>query len=867
MNKFHQHHLILLIIGGIASPAFAQEEPASPSEEDIESVVVVGSRRPVRSLLDSTTPVDSLQAPDLIRQGSSDLDDLLRNLVPSYNVTVQPASDEAVIVRPANLRGLPPDATVVLVNGKRRHRSAVISFIGQGLSDGAHGVDLASIPSLALEQVDLLRDGAAAQYGSDAIAGVLNFVLRDNPSGVEIVTRVGSYLNEDIDEYAWSTAINTGMPISDAGFLNLTLEYGHQQPTNRSAERNDARPLRQLEDTRDFVRDPAQIWGSPKVSRNFKSLLNAGYDVSNEVSLYAFGNFAQREVQANFFYRDPRDHPGIYRGDALTRNVDGEEVNDNVIRVADLTPDGTGNCPEYLQYDDNTLQIDTEAYNAILDNDNCFVWNELLPGGFAPRFGGQVTDLSLTGGLRGTLAMGLSWDVSASVGSNQVDFTISDTVNSSLGPDSPQRFNPGGYQEVDQTYNLDLSYPMEVNGFASPLTMSTGFEYRKEVFTTIAGDITSYEAGPLANQGFSPGSNGYPGFSPTVAGTFSRENVGAYLDLVADIFKPWTVQFAARIEDFDTFGTQGTVKASSRLAFIQPDDNLIISRLAIRGSVGTGYRAPSAGQANVSKVSTVSVAGELLERGTVPPTNPVAVARGARPLEPETSLNITGGFVLSLGQRLEITADYYNIEVQDRISQSNNIPLTVEERQALEAAGITGASNIQRFRFFTNAFDTTTQGLDVVTSLNLPLDEFGNLGLSVAYGWNETTVGERDEDVITDLRVFQLEETIPKHRGTATLNYFYRNFRLTTRGRYFDSFKIRDREESVELSAKGLLDLELGATLFSHLTLVVGGNNILDTRPDENPESIQGRTGALYPRNAPTGFNGGFYYTRVQLTF
>lgn len=851
---------------------YAQSNPVSPKvPSEPENLLIVGSRRVLRSLLESTTPVDSLKGSELTQQASTDIDDLLRNLVPSYSVNAQPISDAASLIRPANLRGLPPDSTVVLINGKRRHRGAVITFLAGGLSDGAQGVDLAPIPALALKRVDILRDGAAAQYGSDAIAGVMNFSLRDNADGIESWTRIGSYLTEDIDEYAWSSAINIGLPFTNSGFVNITAEYGHSQPTNRSVQRGDAARLNELEELQGQIPNPAHIWGSPQISHDLKTFVNLGVNISDNTQLYAFGNFARRTVQGGLYYRNPRTRRGVYAGDERTLDINGQQQTDRVIRVGDLSSDSSGNCPEFLQYDDDTGQIDPDDLQQLQNDPNCFVWNEVLPAGFRPKLEGIMTDLSLAGGVRGHLSNGLTWDISAIVGANEADFMLRDTINASLGPSSPTSLDPGAYREVDQTYNIDISYPMDISFLASNLTLSSGFEYRKETFVLSAGEPLSYTPGPLAEQGFSVGSNGFSGFTPSIAGTFTRDNIGVYFEAAANIIDPWTVLLAARVEDFDSFGTQGTVKASSRFAIVQPERVLgTLSHLAIRASIGTGYRAPSAGQINVSNISTAaSPSGGLEEQGTIPPTNPIAIAKGARPLQPETSLNITGGFILQLGKFFEITSDYYYIKVRDRISQSAAQSLTEDQRQALEDSGVAGARGLATFRFFTNAFDTTTQGVEVVASSRFSLADAGALSLNMAYTWNETTVDDYIEGVITSHRIRQIEDPLPRHRGVVTANYLLEALRITNRATYFGTFKSFDRnvDDNVVFSDEVIFDLELAYSFSNEFTFVAGAQNIFDERPDENPIFRQLDTGDRYPRNAPMGFNGAFYYTRAQLTF
>ena len=825
-------------------------DPTEPAEdEDVEKMVVVGSRRVMRSALESPTPVDLVDAEEFKNQGSGDMDDLLRTVVPSYNVNAQPISDAATLIRPANLRGLPPDSTVVLVNGKRRHRGSVISFLGAGVSDGAHGVDLNPIPSLALKRVEVLRDGAAAQYGSDAIAGVMNFVLRDDPYGYEAVARIGS--TYEGDGTIWSVAGNVGVPLTDSGFLNLTIEYGNADPTSRSIQRDDAKLL--IENGNDAVANPAQIWGTPEVSDDIKFFANAGYEFSEALELYAFGNVAHREVVGGFYFRNPTSRSGVYSND------DGA-----TLLVGDLTPNDGNDCP-IVNITNGVL--DPVAYQQVLEDPNCFAFNERFPGGFTPQFGGTVVDWSVAGGFKGQLPFGLRYDLSASLGSSEASFKIVNTVNASLGPDSPTEFSPGVYRELDQTYNFDLGYDLDIGTF-SPLTIAAGVEFRIEEFTIEAGDEASYISGPLFDQGFSVGSNGFPGFSPEFAGTFDRKNIGAYLDFTTDIVESLTAQVAGRVEDFDSFGTQATVKASTRLVVSdlwQATDH----SLAFRGSIGTGFRAPSAGQANVSNVTTASVVNDdgtvsLRNRGTIPPTNPIAQAVGAEDLNPETSVNITGGMVLTISEVFQLTADFYHIQVKDRISQSGDQTLTPEQAEALEASGVVGARNLQEFRFYTNAFDTTTMGLDVVATTEVGFGDAGDTTLTLAYSWNETQVDDFIEGVIDQQRIDQLQDSLPKHRLTGTVKHAIGPLRGLVRANYYSSWTEPENSGDFVYEPKVLFDVEVGYTLFDRFTLVAGAQNVLNTFPDEYPESVQGGIGAIYPQYSPIGFNGGFYYARLQ---
>ena len=830
-----------------SDPAVAPA-PAASEEEQPEQIVIVGSRRVMRSALDSPTPVDMIEASDFVQQAPTDVDRLLRSLVPSYNVNAQPISDAATLIRPANLRGLPPDSTVVLVNGKRRHRGSVIAFLGRGISDGAQGVDLGPIPALALKRVEVLRDGAAAQYGSDAIAGVMNFVLRDSPTGATVTSRVGS--TYEGDGTAWSVAANVGLPLTERGFFNFTIEYGNADPTDRSIQRADAAALIEAGNT--DVRDPAQIWGTPEISDDLKIFANLGLEVADGVRAYAFGNVARKDVLGGFFFRNPNTRSGVFSNDE----------GDSLI-VGDLTADGSGNCPA-IPVVNNVPDISPVAPGGAFD-ENCFVFNELFPGGFTPQFGGQITDLSIAGGVRGVTDFGLTWDLSAVVGQNEANFRIRNTVNASLGPQTPTEFTPGTYRETDQTYNLDLSYPLDV-GTYSPLTIAIGAEYRQEVFTIVAGDSASFEIGPLASQGFGIGSNGFPGFSNDIAGDFDRKNGAGYIDLTTDIIQPWTVQLAGRVESFDTFGTQGVIKASTRLGLSDFFGGGYGTKVAIRGAIGTGFRAPSAGQGNVSNITTEAQGNILRNIGTIPPTNPIAVEVGGKELEPETSLNITGGLVLDLDGFVSLTVDYYNIQVKDRISQSADQELNDEQRARLEALGVRGASDIEIFTFFTNAFDTTTQGIDVVATSQFDFGTAGTTGLSLAYGWNDTEVGDiADPRVIDDERVAALEDTLPNHRFVITGTHLVGPVQILLRGSFYGEFSDPETVADTFYSPRFLVDAEVGYSFLDNLfTVVAGAQNIFNTFPEEYPEATQLSAGYQYPENSPFGFNGGFWYFRLQ---
>ncbi|MFQ5547998.1 MAG: TonB-dependent receptor plug domain-containing protein [Woeseia sp.] len=831
-----------LAFAGFVPVAQAQQEGA---DEVIEEIVTTGTRREARSVTDSAVPIDVISGEDFIAQGNTDMDALLRGAIPSYNVNAQPISDAATIVRPANLRGLSPDSTLILVNGKRRHRAAVISFLGGGVSDGSQGPDLSVIPGLALKQVEVLRDGASAQYGSDAIAGVINFKLRDNSEGLRVEGRWGEYAEGD--GQTQEIAANLGLPLTDAGYFNLTAQFKDVDPTSRSVQRGDAEALIAAGNT--DVRTPAvQIWGSPKIRDDFTVWANAGIELDNNGEAYLFANWAEREVEGGFFFRNPNTRPSVFSNDGgLT------------LLVADLTfgsnDDGIA-CPTVNIVNDVP---DPTALAAVIADPNCFVFNQVAPGGFTPQFGGEVFDASVTGGFTGELDNGLNYDISMSYGRNAVDFFIRNTVNgnlASLQENTPRNFKPGSYVQSERSANIDVSFPVDVAAFASPLNVAGGVEYRVEQFEIKNGGPNSFAIDEdLAAQGFSIGSNGFPGFKPVDAGTFDRTNFAAYLDFEADVTDNLLLGVAVRFEDYSDFGTTTNAKLAGR---IQLSDNF-----ALRGAASTGFRAPTTGQSNVRNVTTAFTAGVLADEATLPPTNPIAVQKGGQPLRPEESVNLTVGAILGIGN-VDITIDYFNIEVEDRIALTTTQVLTPADIAALLAIGQADASSFVGVRFFTNDFDTTTEGVDLVATA--PIDLFGgDTDITFSFNYTDTTVDRANPAIIGPTRVRQLEDNLPDTRWALIGTHSYNDFRALLRVNHFGEYyeaHLDDGTLPIEAGSETTFDVELGYTFGDSLTVTLGGQNVLDEVPDLNPWATI--VGAQYPVTSPMGFNGAFYYLRAS---
>ncbi len=807
----------------------------------LDELVVVGSRTRPRTVTESMVPVDVIPVAEIASQAETNIDFLLRTVVPSYNVHMQPISDAATITRPANLRGLAPDHTLVLLNGKRRHRGAVITWYGFGVSDGAQGPDVGAIPGIALRQVEVLRDGASAQYGSDAIAGVLNFVLKDDRSGGSVEVKQGSFYEGDGD--AMSVAGNFGLPLGESGFANFTVEYGNQDPTDRAVQRGDAARLIGAGNT--AVRTPtAQIWGSPKVTDDLKAWANLGYTFDDDEHAYAFGNVATKEVDGGFFFRNPNTRGGVFSGDGGETLLIGDALD-----AMDGVDDGSANCPTVAIVNDVP---DPVALKRVFEDPNCFSFQEMFPGGFTPQFGGAVFDASATAGMRGRTEGGLTWDISMSYGRNLVDFFIYNTVNAALGPQTPTSFDPGFNRQEEVDINFDLSYELSARAH-----VAGGFERREERFEIGQGQDESWRIGPYASQGFSSSSNGFPGFSPLAAGEWRRRNSAIYadLDLGAAGEDRWSVGLAGRYEEFADFGGKATGKVSARME--------LTDQVSVRASANTGFRAPTPGQQNAFNVSTVfdSEIGDLVNRGTIPSTSAVAALKGGRQLKPESSVSLAAGTVLEAGD-FRVTADWFRIAISDRFAQTRAFSLTPAEVEKLVSEGITSASNLAEFSFFTNDFKTLTQGVDLVANF-APQAMGEGTNFSLLFNYTGTEVTERNPEVVDDERVHQLEHALPSFRGAVSVQRPFGAVRSMLRGTYYDGWY--DIADEYDYPGRFVVDAEMGLDVSDNASIAIGAQNLLNTYPERSANALF--LGAQYPESTPFGFNGGYYYMRINYSW
>lgn len=829
--------------------AFAQEEAEVADES--ATIIVTGTRRTDRTVADSTVPIDVISADSLVNSGTTETNRLLNNLVPSFNFPQPSLTDGTDSLRPATLRGLSPDQVLVLINGKRRHLSSLLNLNGS-VGRGSAGVDLNTIPPLAIERIEVLRDGAASQYGSDAIAGVINIQIKKREGGraqasfgkyittMEDVAQVASVglttgtaddpaitftgndrKRRDGDTYTLST--NIGLPVGDSGYFNFTAEYKDRSPTNRSGPDIRRQYLTAGDPREATIGRYLHRFGDGE-SKDFNFFVNAGMDVGESFELYTFGSYGVRDGNGAGFYRRALD-----------------------ARNRDWSASTTTFIPVY-------------------------------PDGFLPLINSEIRDIAIAGGIRGETA-GWNLDLSVNYGSNRLDYVISNSINTSLGAaNSPRTFDAGGLRSGQMSVNFDAQ--REVDFGLGATSLAVGGEWRNENYKIVPGEVASYVAGPFTfSNGAAPGSQVFPGFSPTTAIDESRDSFAAYVELDADLSDIFNVQLAGRYEHFSDFGSTINGKLAARF---EPIDGI-----ALRGSISTGFRAPGMAQQFFSTTSTNNVNGVLIEIGTFPVQSPIAVALGAEPLDAETSLNIGAGVVLSLIDGLNVTVDYYNIKIEDRITLTENLQ-GADVVAILQAAGVVGTSA----RFFINGIDTRTEGLDIVASYRVPDFGAGRFTLTAGYNINDNKITDRRtfsgftaQRLFARPESFRLTDGQPSNKLNIGLDWEAGKFGLTARGNRYGSVFLPgpslditipkgSAPGDITLTPKWVMDLEVRFNPVEAVQLAVGANNLLDEYPDRLPfGTVNGFNFGLnnsflpYSSQSPFGFSGRFVYGRVSVEF
>ena len=792
-------------------------------------VFVTGTRAAGRTSMKSPTPIDGFDNQTLRRQGNGDMTETLKNQVPSFNATPL-TGDGAAFVRPTSMRGLPPDNVLVLTNSKRRHRSALISHFGAAMNVGAQAVDVGMIPSIAVKRLEILRDGASAQYGSDAIAGVMNFILKDNNEGVEFQVTQGTWMTAENGrggEQDITAAANIGLPLSDDGFLNISAEYsvrpelsvgyqhasaadGYQGWVQAADKTNADGKYVGTQNVDDW--QTAMNWGRPE-NNGFRSVWNAGMTVGDGVEAYSFGNYADTYGEYSFFLR------ATGKSGALT--------------------------PIPLNPTD--------------PSEGDFSWGDTYPLGFTPRLEGHGNDFSSVVGVRGEdlAGFGLNYDFSSSYGSHYIHYLLRNTLNLSWGPNSPHNMVIGDLQQEETNWNADFTYPM------GDISLAFGTEWREEKYTMYEGQKEAWLAGPWAlvhsltydssgtdvNYGYTaPGlaANGMPGTSPDAAGVWARQNTAFYADVEYEL-GDLLVQAAGRFEDFSDFGTTTNFKVAGRYS---------LGNLAtFRGGYSTGFRAPTPGQSNYTGVVTSfdGVTGMQVQEGTLKPTDPLSILMGGAALVPEDAVNLSAGFTTSMISGLNLSIDYYQIDVTNKIIKSRS--LTVPEGSSALFSDIA---------MYTNNLDTKTSGIDIVADYNL-----GNTNIGLAVNTNNTEVVTQrlvnGVNPVSDDGVDNIENNLPKQRVTATVTQNIGDaLSVMARVNYYGE-TIDERSGREVVDPTQLVDIELRYHVSDNLSVVFGASNALNTFPTQIATRMS--QGMPYPRRTPIGYHGGMMFTRLTYNF
>jgi iron complex outermembrane recepter protein len=840
MTRHNALRLAILASLATASAAHAQTTaaPAAPRAAAIEEIVVTGTRVADRSATETAVPVDVVSAETLSNIGVSELSQALSLALPSLNFPRPGLADGTDTIRPATLRGLAPDQTLVLVNSKRRHAASLVN-VNNTIGRGSSAVDLNTIPTAAIRSVEVLRDGASAQYGSDAIAGVINIQLKEARDGGNVSVTYGLRntqftvpVNQTFDVPAnptWAVPSKVsqsrndgetttvsgwkGFSLGDSGFLTLALEYKDQARTERAGY--DARrqyPLLPggVLDPREATIDRFNAWyGEPDVEQ-LTFFVNTGYDMSNGVSLYGWASYQDREAVSAGFWRRPTQ----------------------------------------------ATQIDTSIY----------------PDGFLPQIAPDVTDYSAAGGA--TWAWG-DWQMDTSVvyGSNEMEFTIQNTLNASLVTTSPTVFDAGGFKYEQAVFNLSGVRSVEVGAFDSPLNIAMGLEARQEKYKIFAGEPGSYEnGGRLTSTGAPtvPGAQVFPGFRPSDSGSEDRTAVGAYIDLEANLTEKLLGSVAARVEDYSDFGSNVSGKLALRYDFNES--------FALRGSVQNGFRAPTLQQQFFSTTSTnfIGTPAVPFEVRTFPVDDPAARALGAKDLEAEESLNFSLGAVVNLGS-VTITVDAYRIDIEDRIVLSENLTQP-NVRAFLESQGFVGVSG---GRFFINGVDTETEGVDLVVAWPFQTETAGRFDFALTGNWNSTKVTKipTSNELSTlnpppvlfgRFNVLTMEKGSPEDKFSANVNWSLGAFGSTLRAVRYGKVLAPGTAGpagDLVLSEKTLLDLELRFDMSDKVRVALGADNVLDEYPTPNPGALNSSGATSFSNYSPFGRSGRFVYGRLSVNF
>ncbi len=795
----------------------AQSAPvadAASTADEGQDIIVTGTRAAGRSRLDSVAPVDVLSGASLQRQGTTELATALATVAPSINFPRPSANDATDAIRPATLRGLSPDQTLVLINGIRGHTSANLNTNGT-VGRGSAAVDLNTIPTVALDRIEVLRDGASAQYGSDAIAGVVNLRLREARSGGGAQVNYGFY-DTQVDtargsrhvtgEHAVTASAWQGIGFGSDGFVTVSGEYLKRQPTNRADFDPRVTPTR-----------VTGRYGDPEVEQ-FTGFVNAGTSLTDNLKLYAFGGYQDRDTRGAAFPRVRAD-------------------NASAATIAQLTLAG-------------------------------------YPNGFLPIINTKSKDINSAIGLRGTVS-DFDIDLSLSYGRNTVDFRTLNSANYAYGSSTPRNFYDGAVAYDQYVAGLDVTRKFDV--FQS-LNVAFGIEGRREGYKITPGERASYDypAGATdAVAGSAPGAQGFGGFAPRNATKRNRRSGSVYLDLEAQLTDALLIGLAGRAEDYSDFGSTANGKFSARYD--------VAPWFALRGTISTGFRAPSLQQQYFTQVASVVTNGVPILTGTYPSVSPVGTALGGLPLEPEKSTNISLGTVIRAGG-FDLTVDAYSIRIRNQIGLSENITQSASQSAAVNAeiARLLASTNTgaTAARFFINGLASTTKGIDAVAHYRWRTESAGAFDFTLAGNINKIDVTRVPTSTATlnpaptlfaRSRVLTLEQGTPGEKITGTIDWSLDKLGALARVTYYGDVNqpgtLASGTADVHTGQHAITDFELRYSAPKGAQIGLGVSNLFDVYPDRQI-AANNSTGVLgFPYYSPFGFNGRYLYARVGINW
>jgi iron complex outermembrane receptor protein len=800
----------------VAPATSAQAQNAStpdPSPSSVDELVVTGTREHSQTVFSSLSPVSVYSAQTVNSTVTTNLGQTLAEISPGFSVKHLPLSGFDEFIQPLSQYHLSPDFTLILLNGKRFHNSGFIE--NDGNSAGSQAADLNMIPSFALGSVQLLTDGASAQYGSDAIAGVVNLMLNTKP-GLDVFAQGSQRYAGDGRSGSFGVRAATALP--GGGHLMGTVEYANDGATSRSVQRPDAIAF-QAANPQLHLPNPVQHWGNP-YTYTWRYAFDGAEPIGDVGEAYFFGTASNGYGIGDANWRNPTTNTAIYGANPAL-----------------------GAAPSIFPG---------------------FSLLSVYPAGFTPREGVRYTDGQVDVGLRDMRSDVFTWDLSASYGRNDTGLFLINSINASMGPASPLNFKLGHYIDSDLNLNADFNYRWRTGLLADPINIAFGAQRRTEVFQARVGDVASYEVGPGAVAGLAPASNADPGISPQQAVDKGETSYAGYVDIAVPITKQAKVEFAARDESYDLFGNTFNYKFAGAYQII-PDE------LQVHVSYSTGFKAPTPGQ--IFRTSTNqgldSVTLQLVTSGTISPLNPLAAALGAKPLTPETSTDINGGVNWRTRFGLSGSIDLFQINVAKRLQVSPDFFLSPAEIAQLVASGVPDAGSFSSVNFYTNAFSTSTRGVNLTTTYVRHLGP-GQLNLTGLFSYYDTRITSGSLSAATQQAAkIEYEKSAPDYNATVTGTYTIGKFMALSRVRYYGSWTDSSGNAAgvIFQSFPGVafVDLELTYKITPHFSITTGAENVGDTYPAR--ATFNANRGLLYSRNSPYDTNGGDYFVRLQAAF